>query len=81
MPTPDAVRTLLPTIVHDIAGIPMEHIRHDATFKDDLKIDSLSMVEIMVATEDAFDVTIPDEEFQNLTTIDDVVAYVERASA
>ena len=41
----------------------------------------MSVVEIMVAVEDAFGVTIPDEELQNLTTIDDVAAYVTRVRA
>jgi acyl carrier protein len=81
MTTSEDARTVLPTIVHDIAGIPLEEIRPDAAFAADLAIDSLTMVEIMVAAEETFGVEIPDEELTNLTTIDAVVAYIERVRA
>jgi acyl carrier protein len=46
---------------------------------DDLDVDSLSMVEVVVAAEEKFGVTIPDDEVKNLKTVGDAVAYIERA--
>jgi acyl carrier protein len=50
------------------------------SFVDDLDIDSLSMVKIAVAAQDKFGVEIPDEELKDLTTVQDVVAYVAKNS-
>ena len=51
----------------------------DATFEDALQIDSLTMVEVVVACEEKFGVSIPDDEVKNLKTVGDAVAYIERA--
>ncbi|MFI7545013.1 acyl carrier protein [Actinoplanes sp. NPDC049599] len=69
----------LPKIVHDVAGVPIEDIQPAKSFTEDLDIDSLSMVEIMVAAEERFGVTIPDEDARELTTVGEVVAYIERS--
>ena len=51
----------------------------DKSFTDDLDIDSLSMTSIVVQAEDKFSVKIPDEDIKNLTTVRDVVAYIQQA--
>jgi acyl carrier protein len=66
-------------IVDEIAGVPAAEVTPDKTFVDDLDIDSLSMVEIAVAAQDKFGVEIPDEELKNLTTVQDVVNFVQRS--
>ena len=48
---------------------------------DDLDIDSLSMVEVVMAAEEKFGVEIPDEEVKNLVTVGDAVSYIAKASA
>ena len=48
----------------------------EKAFIDDLDIDSLSMVEVVMAAEDKFGVKIPDEEVKNLRTVGDAVAYI-----
>jgi acyl carrier protein len=50
------------------------------TFKD-MKADSLDIVQIMVALEDAFDIEIVDEEMKQITNMGDFIAYVERKVA
>ena len=50
----------------------------EKNFIDDLDIDSLSMVEIAVQTEDKYGVKIPDEDFAGLRTVGDVVAYIQK---
>ena len=67
----------LAEIVNEIAGIPTEDVKVDKSFTDDLDVDSLSMVEVVVAAEEKFGVKIPDNEVQNLKTVGDAVSYIE----
>ena len=71
----------LADIVNEIAGIPTEDVKLDKSFTDDLDVDSLSMVEVVVAAEEKFGVSIPDDEVKNLKTVGDAVAFIERAQA
>ena len=70
----------LAAIVNDVAGTPIEDITADKAFVDDLDIDSLSMVEVVMACEDKFGVSIPDGEVKNLRTVGDAVAYIDAQS-
>ena len=62
--------------VNEVAGIPAESVAMDKSFVDDLDVDSLSMVEVVMACEDKFGVTIPDSEVKNLNTVGDAVNYI-----
>jgi acyl carrier protein len=66
----------LAVIVNEVAGVPVEDIQSDKSFVDDLDIDSLSMVEVVMAAEDKWGVKIPDSEVKNLKTVGDAVAYI-----
>ncbi len=68
----------LAEIVNEITGRPIASIVPDATFVDDLDVDSLSMVEVAVAAEERFSVRIPDEDLATLKTVGDAVAYIEK---
>ncbi|MEU8514894.1 acyl carrier protein [Kitasatospora sp. NPDC001660] len=76
MATKDEVLEGLAEIVNEIAGIPTEDVQLDKSFTDDLDVDSLSMVEVVVAAEERFDVKIPDDEVKNLKTVGDAVEYI-----
>jgi acyl carrier protein len=76
MATKDEVLEGLAEIVNEIAGIPTEDVELDKSFTDDLDVDSLSMVEVVVAAEERFDVKIPDDEVKNLKTVGDAVEYI-----
>ncbi|MFE5582223.1 acyl carrier protein [Kitasatospora sp. NPDC056531] len=76
MATKDEVLEGLAEIVNEIAGIPGEDVQLDKSFTDDLDVDSLSMVEVVVAAEERFDVKIPDDEVKNLKTVGDAVDYI-----
>lgn len=69
----------LAAIVNEVAGTPVADITSEKSFVDDLDIDSLSMVEVVMAAEDKFGVTIPDSEVKNLTTVGDAVSYIAKA--
>ena len=71
----------LAVIVNEVAGVPVADIQSDKAFIDDLDIDSLSMVEVVMAAEDKWGVKIPDSEVKNLRTVGDAVAYIETATA
>jgi acyl carrier protein len=79
MASTEEIRTDLADIVNEVAGIPAEDVQLDKSFTDDLDVDSLSMVEVVVAAEEKFDVKIPDDEVKNLKTVGDAVAFIERA--
>ena len=66
----------LAAIVNEVAGTPIADITPEKSFVDDLDIDSLSMVEVVMACEDKFGVSIPDGEVKNLKTVGDAVAYI-----
>lgn len=70
----DVLRELL----REIAGVAGENVAEDKSFADDLDVDSLSMVELVTAAEERFDVRIPDEVFAELKTVKDVLDHLER---
>ena len=81
MASTEEIRSDLAEIVNDIAGVAVDDVQLDKSFVDDLGVDSLSMVEIIYACEDKFEVSIPDEDAKNLKTVGDAVAYIERAGS
>ena len=81
MATTEEIRADLAEIVNEVAGIPTEDVQLDKSFVDDLDVDSLSMVEVVVAAEEKFGVKIPDDEVQNLKTVGDAVSYISKAQA
>jgi acyl carrier protein len=69
----------LAEIVNEVAGIPAADVQLDKSFTDDLDVDSLSMVEVVVAAEEKFGVRIPDDDVKNLKTVGGAVTYIEKA--
>ena len=59
-------------------GISPEQIGEDSSITEDLGADSLDIVEMLAALEDACGICIPDEDAVNLRTVGDVAAYVSR---
>ena len=75
------IQTDLAAIVEDIAGVSADDVQPEKSFVDDLDVDSLSMVEIVVAAEEKFGVRIPDDQVKNLKTVGDAVSFIEKAQA
>ena len=63
----------LAEIIEEVTGIEPSEVTIEKSFVDDLDIDSLSMVEIAVQTEDKYGVKIPDEDLASLRTVGDAV--------
>ena len=77
--TTEEITAGLAEILEEIADVSPDDVTAEKSFTDDLDVDSLSMVEVVVAAEEKFGVKIPDEEVKNLATVGDAVAYIERA--
>jgi acyl carrier protein len=65
-------------IIEEFTGVSAAEVEIDANLSDDLDIDSLSMIEVVVSTQDKFGIGIPDEDLRSLRTVRDVVGYVRR---
>ncbi|MCL1588413.1 MAG: acyl carrier protein [Actinomycetia bacterium] len=59
-------------------GLDADKITMDAAFEEDLEVDSLGVVELLMALEDNFGVTIPDEEAESIGTVGQAVDIVEQ---
>lgn len=75
----DEILAGLAEIVNEETGVSPDEVQLDKSFADDLDIDSLSMMSICTFAEEKFDVRIPDEELQNLVTVNDAVSFIEGA--
>ena len=71
----------LAEILEEVAGVNPDDVAEEKSFTEDLDVDSLSMVEVVVAAEEKFDVKIPDDEVQNLKTVGDAVTYILKDKA
>lgn len=63
-------------IVADKLSISEDQVTEEASFIDDLGADSLDTVELVMALEDEFDMDIPDEDAEKLTTVGKAMEYV-----
>ncbi len=55
-------------------------ITPEASFINDLEADSLALVQLMMALEEEFDIEIPDEEADEISTVGDAVSYINSRS-
>ena len=60
-------------------GVEESSVTEKAKFIEDLGADSLDIVELVMAMEEAFGVDIPDEEAENIKTVQDAITYVKKA--
>ncbi len=66
------------TLIVEELGVEEDAVTMDANIIDDLGADSLDVVELIMALEDAFDITVSDSEAQKLKTVKDVIDYIEK---
>ena len=77
----EEIVAVLGEIIEEVTGIEPSEVTPEKSFVDDLDIDSLSMVEIAVQTEDKYGVKIPDEDLASLRTVGDAVNYIQKLEA
>ncbi|AAK79713.1 acyl carrier protein [Clostridium acetobutylicum] len=64
-------------IIADQLGIDATEIKMESSFIDDLGADSLDIVELIMALEEEFDIEMPDEEAEKVSSVGDVVNYIK----
>ena len=71
------VRSKVIALVAERMGVEPDQITDDTHFVNDLQSDSLDMAELVIDLEEAFDLTISDEEAQKIETVGQAVTYIE----
>ena len=71
------VQERLYELIMNQLGVERAQLAPEARILDDLGADSLDVVELVMAREEDFDITVPDEDVENLATIGDVQTYLE----
>ncbi|MFQ5824401.1 MAG: acyl carrier protein [bacterium] len=65
-------------IIVEQLGVDANEVTKEASFIDDLGADSLDTVELVMAFEEEFDIEIPDEDAEKLTTVGQALEYLEK---
>ncbi|HLH18263.1 MAG TPA: acyl carrier protein [Bryobacteraceae bacterium] len=68
-------------IIVEQLGVDESQVDMNASFVDDLGADSLDIVELVMAFEEAFELEIPDEDAEKITTVKDAVEYIENKTS
>jgi acyl carrier protein len=63
-------------IIAEQLSIPIENIKNEAKFIDDLGADSLDVVELIMALEEQFDIEISDQDAEKIATVSDAINYI-----
>jgi acyl carrier protein len=75
--TYDEIAEKVKAIIVEQLGVDEEEVTLKASFTDDLGADSLDNVELVMALEEEFDIEIPDEEAEKITTVQEAIKYIE----
>jgi acyl carrier protein len=67
-------------VIVEQLNVEEDDVNEDASFIDDLGADSLDIVELVMALEEQFSISIPDEEAENIKTVGDAVEYIKANS-
>ena len=80
MASKEAVFDKVKEIIVDQLGVDEEEVSLESSFIDDLGADSLDIVELIMALEEEFDLEIPDEDAEKISTVSDAVEYIKENS-
>jgi acyl carrier protein len=72
----DNIQSRVTAIIVEKLGVDESEVSRDASFTNDLGADSLDTVELIMEFEKEFDITIPDEDAEQIATVGDAVDYV-----
>lgn len=65
-------------IINEQLDVAEDDVKPESTFIDDLGADSLGLVELVLAFEEAFEIDIPDEDTEKIRSVKDAVDYIEK---
>lgn len=74
----DVIATEVRRLIHDKLGIGTELLTDKASFKDDLAVDSLDLIELQMEVEKQYSLNMPDEVAENLKTVGNLIAFVKQ---
>ena len=77
----EAILEKVRSIVAEQLSVDAGEVKPESNFQNDLGADSLDTVELVMALEEAFDIEIPDEAAEGITTVGDAVKYIEDKQA
>ena len=77
MAASDDVAGKIKQIIADQLQVSLEEITPEASFIEDLGADSLDIVELVMALEEAYDIEISDEDAEKIQTVQDVISYIQ----
>ena len=75
--TQDAIEKKVKEIICSQLEVSGDKVQPSASFTDDLKADSLAVVELVLALEEAFGIEIPDEDTEQIKTVGDAISYIK----
>ena len=75
--SPEDIENKVKEIISSQLEVSSEKLRPEASFIDDLKADSLAVVELVLALEQAFNIEIPEEDTEQIKTVQDAVSYIK----
>jgi len=75
--TMSSIETKVKQIIVDKLGVDESEITNEASFTNDLGADSLDTVELIMEFEKTFDISIPDEQAENIQTVGQAVSYLQ----
>ncbi len=65
------------TIIVEQLGVEEEEVKMEASFVDDMGADSLDIVELIMSLEEEFDLEIPDEDAEKISTVAEAIKYIQ----
>lgn len=68
-------------VVSEHLGVEITDLKPETSLKDDLNADSLDLFQIIMSLEEEFNIEIPTEDTENINTIGDIEAYLEKKKA
>ncbi len=74
----DDIRQQVISLVAERMGVDEDQITDETHFVNDLQSDSLDMAELVIDLEEAFDISISDEEAQSIETVGQAIEYIEK---
>ncbi|RKP40317.1 acyl carrier protein [Dimargaris cristalligena] len=77
--TPEIIQERIFEVLRDFAKVPQDKLSPNADFSKDLGLDSLDIVEVVMAIEEEFTIEIPDKQADEIRTVDQAVQYISHA--
>jgi acyl carrier protein len=74
----DAIEKTIVAIISDISGVDEQEIKFETNFQKDLEVDSIKTIEITVAIEKKFKISVRDEDVPKITTVQQAVDLVKK---